>query len=60
MTKSRKNKPSAAKHIKSEMKSKSKGATPPVSLLSPADPLGSYTGVPSDPREMPTQDADDQ
>lgn len=28
------------------------------SILS-ADPLGSYTGVPSDPKEVPVQDADD-
>ena len=26
---------------------------------SPADPLGSYTGRPADPREEPQQDADD-
>lgn len=25
----------------------------------PTDPLGSWTGVPEDPREMPVQDADD-
>ncbi len=26
---------------------------------SPSDPLGSYTGVPADPKEKPVQDADD-
>ena len=26
---------------------------------SPTDPLGSYTGVPETPGEVPTQDADD-
>lgn len=26
---------------------------------SPTDPLGSYTGVPSDPSDQPVQDADD-
>lgn len=24
-----------------------------------ADPLGSYTGIPEDPKEVPVQDADD-
>ncbi len=28
-------------------------------LPSPADPLGSYTGIPLNQREIPTQDADD-
>jgi hypothetical protein len=27
--------------------------------LFPADPQGSYTGVPADPNEVPVQDADD-
>lgn len=31
------------------------GKNPP----SNTDPLGSYTGVPEDPKECPTQDADD-
>jgi hypothetical protein len=26
---------------------------------SPADPFGSYTGVPEDPEDAPVQDADD-
>ena len=28
-------------------------------FLSPADPLGSYTGNPENPHEKPQQDADD-
>lgn len=42
-------KPSAAQALKDV------GKNPP----SNTDPLGSYTGVPEDPKECPTQDADD-
>ncbi|MGI6004664.1 MAG: hypothetical protein ACOX88_04530 [Christensenellales bacterium] len=31
----------------------------PFDEFTDTDPLGSYTGVPEDPYDMPTQDADD-
>lgn len=32
---------------------------PPTPYTSATDPQGSYTGVCADPKEIPTQDADD-
>lgn len=41
------------------MKQEKKPEILPENLQSDTDPLGSYTGVPDNPYEVPVQDADD-